>query len=241
MQQNVSYSGSVSTFLKSPSTTQFSNSPIQVLNCHRDLGIMMSSDLTWSNHLKLIASRAYKVLGLIRCLFSSSLDIKAKKILYLQLVRSQLTYGSQIWRPRLIKDIVSLERQQQATKYILSDYQSDYKQRLQSLNLLPLVMQLELYDIMFFIRCLKFPSDSFTIQRYVHFSEVNTFRIAYSKSNRQRHFYFNRLPRLWNSLPPINLELSIPTIKNHLLQVFRNHFNLTHCKNELLVQHKKVC
>ena len=177
MQQNVSYSGSVSTFLKSPSTTQFSNSPIQVLNCHRDLGIMMSSDLTWSNHLKLIASRAYKVLGLICCLFSSSLDIKAKKILYLQLVRSQLTYGSQIWRPRLIKDIVSLERQQQATKYILSDYQSDYKQRLQSLNLLPLVMQLELYDIMFFIRCLKFPSDSFTIQRYVHFSEVNTFRI----------------------------------------------------------------
>ena len=69
----------------------------------------MSSDLKWNNHLKFIASRAYKVLGLIRRSFPSGLDTKAKKNLYILLVRSQLSYGSQIWRPHLIKDIIMLE------------------------------------------------------------------------------------------------------------------------------------
>ena len=63
-----------------------------------------------------ITSRAYKVLGLIRRSFSSSLDIRAKRTLYLLLVRSQLTHGSQIWRPHLIKDFMLLERiQRRAT------------------------------------------------------------------------------------------------------------------------------
>ena len=189
------------------------NTEIQVLNCHRDLGILLSSDLKWNNHLKFIASRAYKVLGLIRRSFSSGLDTKAKKNLYILLVRSQLSYGSQIWRPHLVKDIIMLERiQRRATKYILNDYKSDYKHRLLSLRLLPLVMQLELYDIMFFIRCLKTPdpSNTFPLQSFLHFSEVNTrssthLKLMHSlcKSNVTRHLYFNRLPRLWNSLPPI--------------------------------------
>ena len=148
------------------------NTSIQALNCHRDLGIMISSDLNWSDHLKFIASRAYKALGLIRRSFSSSLDIKSKKNLYLSLIRSQLTYGSVIWRPHLIRDIIILERiQRRATKYILNDYQSDYIHRLQSLKL---VMQLEFYDVIFFIRSLKNPSNTFSIQSYVHFSDANT-------------------------------------------------------------------
>ena len=190
---------------------------IQAVDCHRDLGIFMSCDLKWSNHLKHISAQAYKVLGLIR---RSGLHISAKKNLYLSLVRSQLTYGSQIWRPHLLRDITALERiQRRATKYILNDFHSDYKHRLLSLRLLPLMMQLELFDILFFIRCLKDPYN-FSIFSYVHFSEGSTrssthFKLKHSlsKSNTTGHFYYNRLPRLWNSLPPINLDLSISIIK----------------------------
>ena len=39
---------------------------IQAVDCHHDLGIFMSCDLKWSNHLKHISAQAYKVLGLIR-------------------------------------------------------------------------------------------------------------------------------------------------------------------------------
>ena len=47
------------------------------------------------------------------------------------LIRSQLTYCSQVWRPHLLKHIMSLERVQcRATKFILNDFSSDYKSRL---------------------------------------------------------------------------------------------------------------
>ena len=97
------------------------NTPIQVADCHRDLGILMSGDLKWCHHLNYISSRANKILGLIRRSFSSTLPLSSKKKLYLSIVRSQLTYASQIWRPNLLKDISALERiQRPATKYILT-------------------------------------------------------------------------------------------------------------------------
>jgi len=44
-------------------------------------------------------------------------------------------YCSQIWRPQLIRDIITLERaQRRATKYILNDYTSSYKSRLLQLR-----------------------------------------------------------------------------------------------------------
>ncbi len=42
--------------------------------------------------------------------FSSTNSIQTKKQLYLSLARSQLSYGSQLWRPMLLKDILSLEK-----------------------------------------------------------------------------------------------------------------------------------
>ena len=172
------------------------------------------------------------MLGLIRRSFSSGLDTKAKKNLYILLVRSQLSYGSQIWRPHLVKDIIMLERiQRRATKYILNDYKSDYKHRLLSLRLLPLVMQLELCSSSVASRSLipliPFPCSLM----YVHFSEVNAQSSTHLKlmhslcnSNITRHLYFNRLPRLWNSLPPVNLDHSILTIRNQVLEAFWSHF-----------------
>ena len=95
---------------------------------NQTFGLLMSSDLKWSNHLFVFSCRAYKILGLIRCSFSSGLHVSAKKNLYPTLIRSQLTYDSQIWRPHLIKDILALERiQRRATKYIRNDFHSVYK------------------------------------------------------------------------------------------------------------------
>jgi len=85
-------------------------------------------------------------LHLIKRILPSHASTNLKRQLYLSLVRSHLTYCSQLWRPRLIKDIEILERiQRRATKYIIGNNQMDYKCRLLSLHLLPLMPREEHY------------------------------------------------------------------------------------------------
>ena len=92
---------------------------------HKDLGVVMTSNLQWDSHIALISSKAYKKLGLLRHSFSSAVHINAKRSLHLSLIRSQLVYCSQIWRPYLLTDIILLERvQRRAIKLILNDYSS---------------------------------------------------------------------------------------------------------------------
>ena len=129
-----------------PSVYKVDETMIPFLPCHRDLGIVASNDLFWSNHYDLICRTPH----LIRRSISSSSSVATRKQLYLSLVKSKLSYCSQLWRPRLIKDIRNFERIQcRATKFILQDYSLDYKTRLLSLNLLPLMHWYELqeYDV----------------------------------------------------------------------------------------------
>ena len=83
---------------------------IVALDCLKDLGVLVSDDLSWSAHYDLLCSRAYKILGLLRRVFDNVFAIAAKKRLYISLLRSQLTYCSVVWRPHLIKDITTLEK-----------------------------------------------------------------------------------------------------------------------------------
>ena len=108
----------------------------------------------------------------------------------------------------------------------------NYKDRLSSLHILPLMYHLELNDLMFFIKSLKFPTDHFNINNFISFSTSNTRSATHNKlnhtksaTNSHRHFYFNRLPRLWNSIPPIDLNSSIDSIKFALMKFLWDHFD----------------
>ena len=125
-------------------TYSLDGSPIQSVTSCKDLGVTVFSDLSWTQHYNNITAKAYRQLGLIRRTFNSSISVNAKKLLYISLVRSQLTYCSQIWRPQLIRDIKALDKvQRRATKFVLNDFTSDYKTRLTRLGLLPLMYYFE--------------------------------------------------------------------------------------------------
>ena len=77
-------------------------------------------------------------------------------------------YCSQIWRPQLVRDITTLERvQRRATKFILNDYISPYKSRLQQLNLLPLMYIYKPTDLMSLIKSFNTPTDNFDIKNFI--------------------------------------------------------------------------
>ena len=82
----------------------------------KDLGLSISANINWRQHL--ITSRAYKMLGLLRRIFSSHVSVSAKCSLYISLVRSKLLYCSPLWHPYLLMDIKCLELVQ---RFIMND------------------------------------------------------------------------------------------------------------------------
>ena len=161
------------------------------------------------------------------------------------MVRSQLLYCSPLWRPYLIKDITNLERiQRRATKFIINNYTIDYKSRLTQTQVLPLMQFFELNDILFLVKSLKFPTAAFNIFNYVTFNTSCTrsgsnhkLLHKFSPSSFHRHFYFIRIVRLWNSLPPIDLNLPIDLIKRNLYSLFWNHFTTSFESNNIHTLH----
>ena len=197
---------SVHLSINSKVTTNYKIADTQVVtnSSHKDLGITISSDLSWDRHYKNIIPKAYRMLGLLCRSFSRHQTVIAKKTLYISLVRSQITYCSMNWRPNLIRDITLIKQiQRRATKFILNDYSTNYFNRLKQLNLLPLMYILELNEIVFILKSLKHPSPSFNITDFISFADGNIRSSTRGKmihvrnnNNTSRHFFFNRIPQL---------------------------------------------
>ena len=84
-----------------------------------------------------------------------------------------------------------------------------------------------------YIKSLKHPSDSFNILDFVSFCSVSSrsainqrlmFPSARITSPVQIHFYFSRLPRLWNFLLHFDLNKSIQSIKSDIKAFFWKRF-----------------
>ena len=120
-------------------------------------------------------------------------------------------------------------------KYILRDYESDYRLRLLSLNMLPLMYWLDLQDLVFLVKCLKDPNDTFNIHHYITFVTSSTragtnnkLCHRFTRLNSTRHFYFVRIVRLWNTIPNgiLDLNLTVQTNKLRLREYLWGHFAL---------------
>ena len=161
--------------------------------------------------------------------------VKVKLPLYISLmVRSHLLYCSSIWRPNLVRDSFALEQlRRRASKYILN-YPKDmnYKSRLLNLKLLPITLFLEVQDILLFIRLIQDPPDNLPITDFVfldsstHSSSKGKIRSSLPppKSAVSNHFYFNRIIRIWNSLPFLDLDSSYSSLKKQIYTIYWDYF-----------------
>ena len=125
------------------------------VDVEKDLGVLVSHNLSWNNHVDLISSKAQRVINVLHRTCRDINDISTKKLLYIAWVRSRLEYASVVWSPHTKRNINNLEQvQSRATRFILVTDYSEYE-RLSKLNLLPLKYRREISDLVFFFKCLK--------------------------------------------------------------------------------------
>ena len=183
------------------------------MTAEKDLGIWIASDLTWSKHVSDRCARANKLLGFVKRCSGEISDVRTHRTLYLSLVRSVFGYSSQVWSPQTVTLIQRVERvQRRATKYILNlPYlcSETYRERLVSLDLLPLSYWHEYLDLVFFFKAVNGLVDvSHDVLPEV-ISETRTtrsssgnqisFRPAKCKTTTYQRSFFIRATRTWNS------------------------------------------
>ena len=96
----------------------------------KDLGITISYDLSWSNHIYIVVNKANKVLRVIKRVLGSN-SVNKFPLLFV-IVRPILEYAALVWCPFLVKDIVSLEKiQRRALRLALGQKRGemDYEER----------------------------------------------------------------------------------------------------------------
>ena len=79
---------------------------------YKYLGVILTSNLSWSAHIDKIVAKARKMTGMLYRQFYrwSNLDALAK--MYVSIIRPHLEYAAPVWNPELTKDIRKLENVQ---------------------------------------------------------------------------------------------------------------------------------
>ena len=134
-----------------PFSTEFSQyvtsdgSIISPKDAVKDLGIIITPDLSWSPHISKIADDARKMASWILSVFSER-SAEVLLILYKALVRSRAEYCCPAWNPAKIEDIMKLEAVQRTfTARIREVKHLPYHERLKQLNLMSLQRRRERY------------------------------------------------------------------------------------------------
>ena len=136
-------------------TTLHGHVDLQQVNKEKGLGVMITSKLKWETDVLMVTARANKLLGLLRRTCPMLTNVKVKRSMYLALVKSKMSYATEVWSPSHSTLKQKAERvQRKATGWILQIKQVElsYKERLIHLDLLPLTNDQEVKDLVFLIR-----------------------------------------------------------------------------------------
>jgi len=214
----------------------------------KDLGIDISAKLVWDTHVNRVVKKCNRKMGMIMRTIGFDAPVKISKTLYSSLIRSDLEYGSCLWSGTSKHNVQILEGvQRRATKFILHYPDQDYKERLTSLDLLPLTLRRDKFDLLFFYRCKEGHYD-LDINNFVEFrnnkngqdhpttrSSSDSLKLKPKKCKTEAHmvFYFNRIVPLWNQLPLCTRKAdSFSMFKAGVGNFLKSHFTHNFCSSD---------
>ena len=114
----------------------------------RDLGVVVTPDLSWSSHIGNIVKKARAMSSWVLSVFRTR-EANTMLTLYKAFVRSNLEYCSPIWHPTKISEIEIVEGvQREFTKRIADCSNITYWERLKKLKLMSLQRRRERFIIL---------------------------------------------------------------------------------------------
>ena len=187
------------------------NQLVESVPNHKHLGLVISSDLTWDEHLKGIMSRASQRIGLLKQM-SRYLPPNTTAKLYLYYVRPCFEYASPVWHGATPASAAqSLERLQasMARTILRAEWSTPKKELLAALQWPSLRWRRAIASLTLFHRlknsptpvassCLPAPfaSDNSRSRRRQH-----QIRLPSTRSTRYTRSFFFHSALLWNTLP----------------------------------------
>ena len=170
-----------------------------------DIGINVQSNLKYTNHCnKVIRNAHYSIRNIFNTFKYHSADFYVK--LYVTYVRPILEGACQVWAPSIKDNIDNIEKVQRFfTRRLPGMKDIPYLQRLTKLNLEPLERRRMKHDLVFFYKMINGKTvvnldNSF---RFIpsYRGHNKTLFLHYSRTDKRKYFYINRIVSLWNSLP----------------------------------------
>ena len=210
---------------------------LQRVNEETDLGVMITSKLTWKTQVLMVSARANKLLGLLRRTCPMLIDVKVRRSLYLALVKSQISYATEVWSPSHSTLKQKAEKvQRRATHWILPSKQGElsYKERLIHLDLLPLTYDRKVKDLEFLFKALYgyIDIDVSFIKSVSHghsqrslSGDIKYLEMPFCKTATRQSFFFNRSIKLWNIIRKFIWPrdfLNVKTFKNSITNLFKD-------------------
>ena len=197
------------------------DSQLQQVSSVKYLGLLLTSDLTWSQHIDNICSKTRKLTGLFYRRFHHchpQLMIR----LYKSLVRPHLEYASQVWDPHLAKDTNSLENTQKfALKVCQKSWSASYNELLEATNVQRLSTRrkraklCQLYKIIYGLTdCEPSPAVVKPTTLTRHRNPVQLQQLRFHSSHFQFSFYPHSIS-MWNKLTLTNESLSSLSLFKH--------------------------
>ena len=167
------------------------------------LGQLLSSDLSWSQHIEAICTKARKVLGLLYHQFCNNVSPRVLVELSLSLVSPYLEYGAQIWHPYLIRDINALENIQKfCTSKKMDNELSWIAQPLPTTFFRLFLSLITFFKITcnFFHFSTNYLTTTLRSSSSRHYIIPTQYSIPFSCTNQFTHSIFPNTISLWNSL-----------------------------------------
>ena len=200
--------------LHTPPVFNIDNTPLQNKEFIKDLGILISDNLKWRNHINYIYNKAaFSAYQILKSFQTKNIWILKK--LFITYSRPMVEYNTPVWSPYLSKDVAHIESIQKSftRKACLrcGIYFTSYEDRLAKLQLDSLEKRRILNDLYLMYKILN---NLCSINFNTYFSLVNhsynlrrnSLQIRYkfslkSKSLQWSNMFFNRIVKLWNGLP----------------------------------------